>query len=223
MKNKMFIILLLACFSTSWSQVENDTLDYKYLEDQIYVSISYNVLRNKLTENSSAVFSGSFSLGFIKDIPLNKQRNVGFGIGLGYAYNSYRNEITFFNYEEGNNLVVEEYLTNKFKTNLVELPIEFRWRTSTASKYNFWRIYGGVKMGYTFYSKSKVDYNGESNSEKNWDAINKFQYGAILSAGHGTWNIFAYYGLSKLFNVENFNGEELNVKDFNIGLKFYIL
>jgi hypothetical protein len=55
------------------------------------------------------------------------------------------------------------------------------------------------------------------------NALNKFKYGAILSAGYGTWNINAYYGLSQLFNSINLDGEELNLKDFSIGLKFYIL
>jgi len=223
MKKRMFILFLLACSANSWSQIENDNLDYKYLEDQIYLSVSYNILRNKPAEDSNTVFSSSFSLGFIRDIPLNKKRNVGLGIGLGYAFNSYRNSITLYNDEGGSFGVVEEYQTNKFKTNLVELPIEFRWRTSTASKYNFWRIYGGVKFAYTFYSISKFDYNGASFTKKNADILNKFQYGAILSAGYGTWNIYTYYGLSQLFKGVNSTGEEINLMDFSLGLKFYIM
>jgi len=117
----------------------------------------------------------------------------------------------------------EEYKTNKFNTNLVEIPFEFRWRTSTASKYSFWRVYGGLKFSYTFLSSAELERNGASIKLKNMEALNKFKYGAILSAGYGTWNVNAYYGLSQLFDSVNASGEELNLKDFSIGLKFYIL
>lgn len=223
MRKWMFIMLVLTCTAHSWSQVENDTLDYKYLEDQLFLSASYNVLRNKPVEDSNSLFSIGIELGFIKDIPFNKQRNIGIGIGLGYAFSSYKNTVTLYSDEPSNPGIVEEYKTNKFKTNLVEVPFELRWRTSTPSKYNFWRIYGGLKFSYTFLSRAELNYKGESIKLKNMNALNKFQYGAILSAGYGTWNVYSYYGLSQLFNSVNAEGKELNLKDFSIGLKFYIL
>jgi hypothetical protein len=34
-------------------------------------------------------------------------------------------------------------LLKKFTQLLVEVPLEFRWRSSTFESYKFWRIYGG--------------------------------------------------------------------------------
>lgn len=221
MLKKIFIIVLITWFAKAQAQVENDSIDDKYLEDQLYISFSYNILTNKPQDNTNSLFSGSLSLGFIKDIPFNKQRNVGLGIGLGYAFNSYRNNIVLYNDEDDQ--IVEEYQNNNLNTHLVELPIELRWRTSTPTKYSFWRIYGGVKLGYTFYSKAKLEHLGEIITVKNFEGLEKFQYGLILSAGYGTWNIYGYYGLTDLFNALDFEGRGLNTRDFNIGIKFYIL
>lgn len=216
-------MLVLICSTYSWAQIGRDTLDYKYLEDQLYLSASYNILRNKPVEDENSLFAIGIELGFIRDIPFNKQRNIGIGIGLGYAFNSYKNTVNLYTDEFNSAAFKEEFRTNKFSTNLVEIPFELRWRTSTASKYDFWRIYGGLKFSYTFLSSAELSRNGELIKQKNIKALNKFKYGAILSAGYGTWNVNAYYGLSQLFDSVNANGEELNLKDFSIGLKFYIL
>ena len=143
-------MLILTCSTQSWAQVEKDTLDYKYLEDQLYLSANYNILINKPVEDENSLFSVAIELGFIKDIPFNKQRNIGIGIGLGYAFSSYKNTVNLYVEEFSTSGLEEEYKTNKFNTNLVEIPFEFRWRTSTASKYSFWTVYGGLKFSYTF-------------------------------------------------------------------------
>ena len=39
---------------------------------------------------------------------------------------------------------------------MIEMPIEFRWRNSTASSYKFWRIYAGAKLGYVAGARSKA-------------------------------------------------------------------
>ena len=86
----LLLIFLLFSFVKPQAQVNNDSIiDLKYLEDQLYISLTYTILGNKPATISQNGFSGGFSLGFIKDIPLNERRNVGFGVGVGYAYNVY--------------------------------------------------------------------------------------------------------------------------------------
>lgn len=225
MKNVLFIIVFLAGYNgIIYAQTENDTIDYKYREDQLYASITYNILRNKQYLESKSFFSGGFSLGFIKDIPLNENRNFGFGVGLGYVFNSYNKQFTLNSSSNDLNVGKVVYELDKFTTNLVEVPFEIRWRTSTPSKYKFWRVYGGFKFSYLLSSKIKVKSDTGMINIKNISQFNKYQYGLILSAGYGNWNIFTYYGLSPIFNeVMLDNGKTLNLKDFNLGFKFYIL
>ena len=218
MDKRWFVIAFIICVFDMHAQVSVDTIDTRYREDQIYIAMTYNLMNNKPDSDSNALFSGGFNLGYILDVPLNERRNAGVGIGIGYSYNSYSNSF-FMNVDEKS----ETYETNRFKSQLIEMPIEFRWRTSTASDYTFWRVYAGMKFGYLFRSKSKFQLDGESIVIKNMKAFEKFQYGLTLSAGYGSWNLYVYYGLSPLFNDVIVDDKELNMKDFNLGLKFYIL
>lgn len=225
MTKNYFLLFLILCAFTASAQVENDTIDTKYLEDQIYISLTYNILANKPPGDNSNLFSSGLSAGFIKDIPFNKQRNFGIGLGLGYAFNSYNYNVLIFLDEDGDGQSdnFEEYNTNKFKTQLVEMPFEIRWRTSTPTKYNFWRIYTGFKIGYVFYSMAKLESIENSDNFKNIKAFNEFQYSLTLAAGYGTWNVYASYGLNPIFDVTYPNGTKSNLKDFKIGIIFYIL
>ena len=91
----------------------------------------------------------------------------------------------------------------------VEVPIEFRWRTSTPSKYKFWRVYGGVKLAYNFAMSSKFKDDFETVDTKNIQEFNQFQSGLFVSAGYSTWNLYIYYGLTPLFDELQLNNKNL--------------
>ena len=231
LKFSNFIVFLLF-FISSYAQLEN--LDDNYREDQIYFGVFYNSLINGPSDFNQNKFSSSISLGFIRDIPLNKERNFGLGLGLGLSTSSYHNNLNIS--VDSNNL---EYLTiqdsdtfnkNKWALNEIEFPFEIRWRTSTLENYKFWRIYFGIKTSYIFSSKSVYESNanevsGLIRNEKIRDLpFNKFQTGFTLNAGNNTWNLGLYLGLQPLFRdnfVEN-NQMIKNIKQFKVGLVFYI-
>ncbi|MDD3721300.1 MAG: porin family protein [Lutibacter sp.] len=225
-KYKYFLIIFfLLSFVKSQAQVNNDSIiDLKYLEDQLYLSITYSILNNKPTAISQNGLSGGFSLGFIKDIPLNERRNVGLGIGIGYAYNVYVQNLKISSGDQTTTFeLAEDYKTNRLGIKALEMPIEFRWRTSTPQKYSFWRVYGGVKVSYLITGKTRYEDAEVLVTTKNISEFNKVQYGIILAAGYSTWNLYFYYGLSPLFKNAVFNEKDLDLKDINIGLKFYIM
>ena len=225
-------ILFLLFFISSYAQLEN--LDDNYREDQIYFGVFYNSLLNGPSDFNQNKFSSSISLGFIRDIPLNKERNFGLGLGLGLSTSSYHNNLNIS--VDSNNL---EYLTiqdsdtfnkNKWALNEIEFPFEIRWRTSTLENYKFWRIYFGIKTSYIFSSKSVYESNanevsGLIRNEKIRDLpFSKFQTGFTLNAGNNTWNLGLYLGLQPLFK-DNFikkNQMIKNIKQFKVGLVFYI-
>ncbi|GAA3601472.1 porin family protein [Flavivirga amylovorans] len=214
------------CFTQEINDKEVDSL---YKEDQFYAGVTYNLLGNMRTDVSQSGFSLGFHLGFIKDMPINKDRNVAIGIGLGYSANSFNHNIlinrdntgaiTYSILRDGNT-----FIKNKFSSHLIELPIEFRWRTSTATEYNFWRIYTGFKLGYVFAHTTK--YRGDLGRIRytNIEDFNNFQYGLTLSAGYNTWNIFLYYALNPIFsNNANLDERKIDMNAIKIGLMFYIL
>lgn len=210
--------------------IDTTFVDDTYREDQFYFSITYNLLQSKPDDMSQRGFSSGFHFGFIRDMPINEKRNIALGVGLGLSSNSY-NQNMLISQDETNDFVYEiineddiRIDRNKFTTYLVELPIEFRWRTSTAKDYKFWRIYTGVKFGYVFMNSSK--YKGSLGAIKNSsiDDINALQYGLTLSAGYSTWNFHLYYGLNPIFkDSATLNSESIDTSTIKIGLMFYIL
>lgn len=224
MKKYTLLLLLVNGFIFYGQERSMDSINPHYLEDQIYTSITYNILNNKPKGVKQNGFSGGFSFGFIKDIPLNKQRNFGIAIGIGYNFNAYIQNIKF---EEINNVVtttvVSNFKSNRFAVNAIEFPFEIRWRTSTPTDYKFTRIYIGGKLGYAFNTSSKLSNDDGVVKTKNIDAFNKIHYGLTAAIGYSTFNLYIYYGLKPMFNDLTIDGKALDISEIQIGLKFYIL
>lgn len=211
------------------AQVYQDSTlqDTKYLEDQFYIGVTYNFLLNMPDEISQRNLSYGMQAGFIRDIPINKNRTIAFGIGLGYGVYSYYSNLLVTETMDGSvNSVLEndnDFKRNKIETHMIEMPLEFRLRNSNASSYKFWRIYAGFKLGYVVGGRSKFVSDEEKISFYNSD-IRKFQYGLTFNFGYNSFNLHAYYALNNLFNDGvTLNGSDINMKPLRIGLIFYIL
>ncbi len=220
------VIFLLFFNTILFSQSKDTIVSSKYLEDQIYVGLSYITLSNLPDEVSSNGFSNSLALGFIKDFPFDEKGNFGFGVGLGYGRNTYFQNIKI---SESNNQTLFEtfkgtFKNNRFSFHAIELPIELRWRTSTIDKYKFYRIYAGGKISYAFATNARFKESGNTIKVKDISEFNKLQYGLTLSLGYGTWNFNFYYGLNDIFKDALLDDvTPLKIRDFRIGLIFYVL
>ncbi len=203
-------------------------LDTLYREDQFYFGVTYNLLGKLPQGMSQNGFSSGFHIGFIRDMPINKSRTVAIGLGLGYSANSFNQNLLIsedgqgmFNYEIVDNTT---FTKNKFSMHLVEVPFEFRWRTSTPDSYKFWRIYTGFKLGYVFATTSKFNSSEQNIELKNIDDFEKIQYALTLSVGYSTWNAYLYYAINPIFkNAAKVNGKSIDINAIKIGLIFYIL
>lgn len=203
-------------------------VDNQYLEDQFYVGLTYNLVLDKPQGVTQRNLSYGLMGGFIKDIPLNPRRNVAIGIGLGYAVYSYYTNLgvtdtgSGFSYKILDGSV--DFKRNKIETHLIEVPLEFRWRNSTATDFKFWRIYTGLKFAYVAGSRSKYVSAAYNDSFYNKD-IQKLRYGLMLNFGYNTFNIHAYYALNQLFKKGTLteDGQLVAFTPLRIGLIFYIL
>jgi len=220
------LIYILLFSILSYSQI--DEVDDKYREDQIYFGVFYNSLINSPTDFNQNKFSSSINLGFIRDIPLNKSRNFGIGLGLGYSNSSFHNNLKFSNINNELDVKIvsdlDSFTKNKWVLNELEFPFEIRWRTSTPENYKFWRIYFGLKTSYIISSKVKYESSSNNQTIRNLP-FNNFQSGFTLNAGNNTWNLGVYLGLQPLFDKE-FTKNHINIKNikqFKVGLIFYIL
>lgn len=211
----------------------NDTLsakkDFRYREDQFYAGLTFNFLDNMPSGVRQSGFSGGVHVGFIRDFPVNRKRNVSLGAGLGWSINTYRTNLLISRDEQGASVFqvldreTYDYKFNRFGTQLVELPLEFRWRTSTADSYQFWRIYGGVRLGYIYYFRSNFKQSDRRISVSDPDGLNRFRYGLSLTFGYNTFNFTAYYSLNSFFDARTVDGAPVELNTFKVGLMFYIL
>src|SRR5690606_33172075 len=88
-----FIIFFFCCIGSSLVWGQQDTIvvvepDTNYFEDQFYFGVNYNVLVGAPEGIGQNSFSSGIMGGFIKDLPINKRRNIGFGLGVGLSINT---------------------------------------------------------------------------------------------------------------------------------------
>lgn len=227
----LFLVLSVSAIFSQEIELSKDSAEIKvdslYREDQFYFGFTYNTLQQKPAGVSQSKFSTGLSAGFLRDMPINKDRTNAIAVGLGFTYNNYIQNLAITGTGQMPVYTVIDgdtnYNKNKFTQLLVDLPIEFRWRTSTYESYKFWRIYGGVKLSYVLYNKSIFTDDLSKVVITNNKDLNKLLYGLYLSAGYNTINVYGYYGLNSIFKTAEIDGEKINMRSLNIGVIFYIL
>lgn len=106
---------------------------------------------------------------------------------------------------------------------MIEAPLEFRWRSSNATSYKFWRIYAGLRLGYIYYSKSTYKDEDVKITVNNIPELDKFRLGTTLTFGYNTFNFHVYYNLTPMFKNANLEDVSVDMSVFKVGLMFYIL
>ncbi len=235
MKKTLLFIFYSAFILVSFGQ-ENvldggpeKVLDSLYREDQFYVGFTYNLLLNRPEGIRQSGFSGGLHLGFIRDMPINKKRDVAIGLGVGYSFNVYNHNL-FLDKDEGTQQTVfssledVDFSTNRFSTHIVEAPFEFRWRTSVPETHKFYRIYTGFKVGYLFSFQSNFKGAEGQIKQTKISELDRFRMGVTFTFGWNTFNFHFYYSLTPLFSDDALIGQEtVGMRPAKIGLTFYIL
>ena len=201
-------------------------VEKSYKEDQWYAGISFLLADESIEGFRLNGLSQSFSIGFIKDISLNNKSNRALGIGLGYGINNYGSNLSISienndSYEFSLVESIQLISKNRLVSHFLEVPIEFRWRTSTATTYKFWRIYSGYLFRYNFFTRIKPFYD----SARVINEVNPISHALKFSAGYNTWNIYFEYSLTPFFKsgTQTNLGTPLELNSMKIGLIFYVL
>jgi hypothetical protein len=223
--NKIVYFLFFVFFTSFiWAQKDSLQLGDRYADDQIYASVSYAQFGNQPSSISKSSFSYSISTGILKDFILNKKGNVSIALGVGYGFDFFNHELQVKEINEITSFDTStDISSNVFKAHNLELPFEIRWRTSNAKKYDFWRIYMGVKFLYNLSNTFQFTENSTDFMYENVSAYRKLQYGLTLSAGYTDFNAYLFYGLTPIFENATISGEEINSNILKFGLIFYFL
>lgn len=231
--SKPLILLFLLTFGTIAAQkvlpppmIANDSL---YREDQFYIGFTYNMLMIKPKGFHDRKFSSGFTGGFVRDFPFNKQRNKAFGVGLGATYNKYFQDMIIARGVDGQNQysIIEpgkDYKKNKFDEVLIDIPLEYRYRTSTAASHKFFRVYSGLRASYVLYNKSRFTDNEFDLTYTGNKDYNPIRLSAFTSLGYNTWNFYAAFGLTPIFKSSaKIDGKSVELHPLHLGIVFYIL
>lgn len=194
-----------------------------FREDQLYLSIAYPYFSNAPNTLIQNKLSYAFSVGFVRDMPINKQRSLAVGIGLGYDQATIYNN-NLFTYA-GNNIsatvIKGGYQQNYLRMQSLAVPMELRWRNATETKHAFWRIHTGVSVHFPMQFKS---YNKTSTGQINTSKLPS--KGTILRwnvhFGFNTWNISIAQDMQPWATFGALN-REFDMNFTKIGLIFYIL
>src|SRR5690606_16173636 len=223
------LILGFISFATlAQDTIQHISVDSLYREDQFYIGATYNLPLNLPSGGNIRGLSGGIQFGFVRDMPINKRRNIAIAVGAGLAIDQFgqnlfigeaQNEETIFRVLDDENI---DYDRNRFNMAVIEAPIEFRWRTSTPSSYKFWRIYTGVRVGYAYYYKSTFKQTNNIVNQTKIPEFDPLRLSATLSFGYNTFNFFASYSINPFFkDAVTVDGENVDFRTLKVGLMFY--
>lgn len=232
---KIFKVCIVSVlFFISYASVAQDTIrktsvDSLYREDQFYIGVTYNIPVNLPSEAKVRGLTGGIQFGYLRDMPINKQRNIAIAIGAGLTLDQFGqnlfigesdNEETIFKVLDKN----VDFTRNRFNMAVIEAPIEFRWRSSTPSSYKFWRVYGGVRVGYAYWYKATFKQPENIVNQTKIPEFDPLRFSATLSFGYNTFNFFAAYSINPFFkDAVTVDGEKVDFRTLKVGLMFYIL
>lgn len=224
----MFLCCQLLVFSQdNQSDLPFSKPDLSFREDQFYIGISiFNRLQNTPVGFVQNGFPVGVSLGFLRDMPINKKRTLAFAAGFGFAYNKFYQNIRVFDVGGITNVQIvdnDSFSLNKMEQIYIEFPIEFRWRNATPTNHKFYRIYSGFKWQFMIFDKTKFVSESATNVVFSNSTFNKLQFGPTFSIGHNTWNASVFYGLNGMFKKTNDLVQVEGLNTLNMGLMFYIL
>lgn len=206
-------------------QEAKKSIDSLFREDQFYVALSYNIYENSPTGFSPYGFTSGLNVGFIRDMPINKNRHWSIGFGVGYGYNNSKHNVKVSENQDvfEYNFISETFDTNKWVFHSVEMPLEIRWRNASFDSHKFWRIYSGFKVSYIFSDKYVYNSLTENYTLKNNKNLNNLQYGTYMAVGNNSINMYAFYGLNSLLSDAYLDSKSIDLHTFQLGFMFYIL
>ncbi|MAP55623.1 porin family protein [Altibacter sp.] len=231
-RSQLYCIFFLTFFALT-KGIAQDTLvkkvDSLYREDQFYLGITYNFLSAVPDDVSIRGLSGGLHFGYLRDMPVNKRRNVAVAIGAGLAFDRFGQTLFIGELESEETLFVVlndevDFDSNRLSMATIEAPVEFRWRTSTPEIYKFWRIHAGFRVGYTYWYRSTFKQPENEVIQTDIPQFQRIRLGATLSFGYNTFNFYGYYNLAPFFkDAVTTDGEPFDFSTIKIGLMFYIL
>lgn len=234
MQNVLNICIITVLSLISYSSVAQDTIrqvagDSLYREDQFYIGVTYNIPINLPPDAKVRGLTGGVQLGYLRDMPINKRRNIAVAVGAGLALDQFGHNLFIGETPNDETIfrVLDEdldFTRNRFNMAIIEAPVEFRWRTSTVTSYKFWRVHAGFRVGYAYWYKATFKQPGNNVNQTKIPEFDPLRLSATFSFGYDTFNFFASYSINPFFrDAVTVDGDKVDFRTLKVGLMFYLL
>jgi len=234
---KTYLILFIAGFILfSESLFANEYRVRMRPQDRLIFDVFLDIWQDTPDEIDLEIFNRGVNIALVYDYPIGYS-NFSVASGISFtSHNMYSDHWYSYSSElDGYKFIkIDEqlsYSNNKISLNYIDLPVEFRFRTTPTRDFpHTFRVALGAKLGFLVQSHTKYvgDYfveNDENNNirsirykEHSLDNIEDWRYGIMARIGYGNVNITAYYPLTGIFKHNNFT----DMRPISIGLSFII-
>jgi hypothetical protein len=183
---------------------EYDRKNYKIEpSDRLIFEVNHTGWLNYPSNIQMSWKSIGFNIALMFDKPIGRSNfSIGYGIGF-YSHNFHSNASFVNHYDSLNNYYTTEmipktnnYTVNRFAQQILEIPLELRFRTKTLSKF---KIMFGGKFGYVVNDFRKVF--DDAGKLKYYDTknVNYLRYGVLFRIGVEQVCFTACYYFSDVF------------------------
>ena len=226
-----YILGFVFCFVASQAQSKKDSLAksefninrYKPTpKDRMILEVNHTGWMGVPAELQERFFSGGVNIMFFFDHPIKTSHfsfawggcfssyNIHGNINVMYHVDSVTKNISYTSLEKR----TEPYNINRIGLKIVEVPMEFRFRSRT--DYQF-KLSLGFKVGYVVQSFRKIFDKDENVKIFDIKGINPWRYGVTFRMGWEQLHLTAFYSLSEFFA----DGKGTpGVHPFSIGLAY---
>jgi hypothetical protein len=210
-KRAQYIIALFLVIIAS--EVSAQAKERPIKKDNMHIDLSYEGLVNR-PGNVRFPFGYGFQVQYLYDKGL-KAKPLSIALGLGYSNANYFNNAYLTHKDaDGNDFTSfnpipsdSSYKRNKYVTNYLDIPFEFRFRSARDSKGHSWKLSVGFKVGFRLGSRSQTITDEGKYADFIHPNLSKTRYGLTYRFGYGRVGVFGYHSLTPFF--ENNRGQEM--------------
>ena len=91
-KSNLLLMILIGIFSIegfTQNIIPKTETDSLYREDQFYFGVTYNLVTSVPGGVNKLGISGGLQVGYLRDMPINEQRNIAIAVGAGLSIDQY--------------------------------------------------------------------------------------------------------------------------------------
>ncbi|GGZ40438.1 hypothetical protein GCM10007049_37140 [Echinicola pacifica] len=207
------------------------------IKGDLFFDFGFNMLNHRSDDLGTEFFpSKTANIYFQRPINLGNRSGWTLNPGIGFGMDKLafkHNHMLINDPDKGSNssqlveiedVYGENILVTKNTTalNYIDIPLELRYHFNKSDYQQGFRMALGGKVGMLYNAHTKIEFTDSNGLEQKIKTaqdygINKFRYGVYSRIGFAGFNLWAYYGLNKVFK-EGQGPFDTEAQQFNFGM-----